>query len=88
MKLRDESLFESYMQYEKRIRNFANTWVDCIEVGLNGGMPIDMAIATTHKLITFGTELTLAALELIILCWEHGEEMAEWYDNISLLVNI
>lgn len=88
MKLIDESLFESYMQYEKRVRNFADAWVACIEISLKGGMSMDMSIATTHNLITFGTELAFAALELIILCWEHGEEMAEWYDNISLLVNI
>jgi len=90
MKFRDDTLFESYMQYEKRVRNFADTWVDCIEIGLKGGMSMDAAIASTNKLIEFGmgNTLTVLALELIVLCWEHGDEVSEWYDNVALLVNI
>jgi hypothetical protein len=87
MLLRDDA-FEAYMRYDKPIRQFAESWAGCIELSIKGGMLPRQAIANAHNLITFGTDMTLAALQLLVQCWQYGAEIADWYDSIRLLVNI
>jgi hypothetical protein len=87
MTLRDDS-HDAYIRYDKPIRQFAESWAGCIELSIKGGMTPSQAITNAHNLITFGTDMTLAALELLVQCWVYGKDIAEWYDSIKLLVNI
>jgi len=71
-------------EYGSKIMFFAEKWADLMEVEIEKGSTVaEAAEATRHNTGITGMsgEQFSCATTSLYNCWEHGETLADWYDE-------
>jgi hypothetical protein len=91
MQVRDEDKWKQYETvnddpYGKCCVDYARAWAEAMEEKLAAGSTVaDCAKATSHEVDQrpeFGITGFMygAAVSMLALCWEHGEELRRWHN--------